>query len=111
MVDIKKVNKTNKKDLNSYNRTKIIKRCMNLKKMGVCDFCKGKLIETKDIVMSKGKSVPIHVRECTECGETFSSLKEAERVRKELNPSLWSKIKNCFSSPTTEIEFFKGKVL
>ncbi|MBW2966226.1 hypothetical protein KY342_03935 [Candidatus Woesearchaeota archaeon] len=82
-----------------------------MKKDGVCDFCGGKLIETKDIVMSKGKSVPINVKECQKCGETFSSLKETERVRKELHPSLWSRIKNFFSSPTTEVEFFKGKVL
>lgn len=82
-----------------------------MKKEGVCDFCGGTLIETKDIVMSKGKSIPINVRECKKCGETFSSLKEVERVRKELHPSLWARIKNCFISPSTEIEFFKGKVL
>ncbi|MBU0627797.1 MAG: hypothetical protein KKC75_01285 [Nanoarchaeota archaeon] len=82
-----------------------------MKKKRVCDFCKGNLVETKDIVMSGGKSIPIEVLECKKCGETFSSLKEAERVRKELHPSLWAKIKGCFISPTHEIEFFKGKVL
>jgi hypothetical protein len=59
----------------------------------VCDFCKGRLIETKDIVISQGRSAPISVKECTKCGETFSSLKEAERVRKELHPSFLGRIK------------------
>jgi hypothetical protein len=58
-----------------------------------CDSCKGRLIETKDIVISQGRSAPISVKECTKCGETFSSLKEAERVRKELHPSFLGRIK------------------
>ena len=84
-----------------------------MKNEDVCDFCGGELIETKDIVISKGKSVPIDVQECKKCGETFSSLKETERIRKELHPSLLGKIKNFFSSSTTttEVKFFKGKVL
>ena len=76
-----------------------------------CDSCKGRLIETKDIVISQGRSAPISVKECTKCGETFSSLKEAERVRKELHPSFLGRIKNFFHSSTTEVEFFKGRVL
>lgn len=107
----RKVYKRNKKHLNSYNNIKNTKRYINVKKNEVCDFCRGNLIETKDIVISKGKSVPINVQECNKCGEAFSSLKETERVRKELHPSLWTRLKNCFTSPTTEIEIFKGKVL
>lgn len=111
MTDIKKEYTTNKKPLNSYKNIGSKKRCLSVKKESVCDFCGGRLVETKDIVISKGKSIPIHVRECNKCGESFSSLKETERVRKELHPSIWTKIKNCFISPTSEIEFFKGKVL
>lgn len=111
MIDIKKEYTTNKKPLNSYKNIRSKKRCLSVKKEGVCDFCGGRLVETKGIVISKGKSIPIHVRECNKCGESFSSLKETERVRKELHPSIWTKIKNCFISPTSEIEFFKGKVL
>lgn len=100
-----------KKPLNTNSCGNINKRRMSLKKEKGCDFCGGKLIETKDIVISKGKSIPIEVKECQKCGEAFSSLKETERVRKEIHPSLWTQIKNCFSSSSTEIEFFKGKVL
>lgn len=100
-----------KKTLNTNSLTNITKRRMSLKKENGCDFCGGKLIETKDIVISKGKSIPIAVKECQKCGETFSSLKESERVRKEMHPSLWTQIKNCFGSSSNEIEFFKGKVL
>lgn len=105
----KKLNQK-KKGLNNYN-TENNKKRYSMKKDD-CDFCKGELAGTKDIVMSGGKSVPINVQECKKCGETFSSLKEAEKVRKELHPSFWEKIKNLFvPSSTKEIGFFKGKVL
>ena len=55
--------------------------------MNECCLCKGKLINTKEEVTSNGKTAALDVLECQKRGETFSTLKESERVRRELNPS------------------------
>lgn len=58
--------------------------------------CKGKLEETKELVFYKGKSVVANVKKCKGCGMSFFSPDEVERIRLELNPTLWERIERLF---------------
>ena len=111
-MEYKNTHTKNKKDLNSnvYGNT-FRRKEEKMKKEDLCAFCGSKLIEKKDITLSNGKSITINVMECEKCGESFSTLKEVERVRKELHPAFWEKIKNFFTSPHGDVDFLKGKVL
>ena len=78
-----------------------------------CYLCNGKLEGSKKLITKKGRSAILNVEQCTKCGHSFSTPEESERVRKELNPSIWDKIRNFFYT-TNKIEslsFFRGKVL
>ncbi len=98
--------KGNKKSLNSFKDKQI-----NMKKEA-CNSCGCELVNKKELVISNGKSVSIDVQECKKCGESFATLKETERVRRVLHPSLWTRIKAFFgTSSNTNIAFLKGKVL
>lgn len=67
---------------------------------------------TKDLVIKNGKSFPLKVEMCSKCGETFSTLEETMRVKKEMHPSLFHKIKSFFcGSDNTELSFMRGRVL
>lgn len=81
-------------------------------KMKKCYACGGKLILAKDLIIKNGKSFPIQVQKCNKCGEVFSTLEEAERVRRELYPSLLDKVKRLFhSQEKIEVSWVRGKVL
>jgi len=76
-----------------------------------CNLCNGKLIETKDLLIKNGKIYPFNVKKCIKCGHSFSTLHESERLRKEINPSLLTKIKRIFSKKYERISIFDGRVL
>ncbi|MDP2749236.1 MAG: hypothetical protein Q8O89_00205 [Nanoarchaeota archaeon] len=80
--------------------------------MKKCYECSGKLVLTKDLIVKDGRSYPVEVELCNRCGKTFYTLEEAERVKKELYPSLSSRIKRLFSSQkNVELSVMRGKVL
>ncbi len=81
-------------------------------KMKKCYECGGKLVLTKDLIVKDGRSYPVEVELCDKCGKTFYTLEEAARVKKELYPSLFSRIKRLFSSQkNVELSIMRGKVL
>lgn len=76
-----------------------------------CSLCNGKLIDTKDLIIKNGKTYPFSVKQCTKCGHSFSSLYESERLRKEINPSILTRIKRLFSRKFVRLSIFDGRVL
>lgn len=77
-----------------------------------CYSCGGKLILTKDLVIKDGKTFPIQVEMCEKCGQTFSTLEETMKVKKEIHSSFFFKIKKLFcGSDNVELSWMKGKVL
>ena len=108
--------KTLKKEvaLDSLKRCKILdkKKSSILDGIKSCDLCNGKLIDTKDIIIKNGKTFTINVKKCIECEHSYSTLDEAEKLRKEVNPSILQSIKAFFSNKSIEhLNFFKGRVL
>ena len=108
--------KTLKKEaaLDSLKGCKILdkKGCSILDGMKSCDLCNGKLIDTKDIIIKNGKTFTINVKKCIECEHSYSTLDEAEKLRKEVNPTFLQRIKTFFNnSPIEHLNFFKGRVL
>jgi len=84
--------------------------------MKKCFECGGKLVEDKDIVLHKGKTHTINVMKCVKCGETTSDFFELKRVRKEIMPTFFEKIKNILhlshgDNETEVLNFSKGRVL
>ena len=106
------INTKNKKPLNTYNPLKT-KKVIGMNKRGnACGFCGGSLIETKDTITIKGKTILQSVRKCGKCGESFVGINEYERVRRELHPSFLSRIKHLFAGDSSEVgSLLKGKVL
>jgi len=76
-----------------------------------CYVCKGKLEEGIELIIYKGKTIPQHVMKCIKCGKAIVSSEEYERVRKELHPSIISRIKNLFKQDIEFVNITKGKVL
>ena len=78
-----------------------------------CCFCRSKnLKEKKEYITNNGNSTEIDALECQKCGETYYTMDDTERARKELNPSFTKKIKNLFTKPTTsKTEIFRNKIL
>lgn len=85
------------------------KRLDNIK----CIHCNGLLIETKDLILVKGKAFTKNIMYCKKCDKTYTDLFELERIEKIIRPSLLDRIRNYFSKITNveEISLFKGKIL
>lgn len=64
-----------------------------------------------ELIMHKNKTIPQEVMKCIKCGKTVVSSEEYERIRKELYPSMISRIKNLFRTDIKFVDIFKGKVL
>lgn len=65
-----------------------------------------------ELIISNGKTIPQEIMKCSRCGKATVSSDEYERVRKELHPSVFSRIKYMFKKMDTEfIEISKGKIL
>jgi uncharacterized Zn finger protein len=79
--------------------------------MRKCPFCGWQMEKGVELIISRGKTIPQEIMKCTECGKGVVNADEYERVRKELHPSLFSRIKNIFKIDTEVVEIFKGRVL
>jgi len=67
--------------------------------------------KSTDLIVSKGRNITQAIMKCSKCGKGIVSSDEYERVRKELHPSIFSRIKNMFKSSAEFAEISKGKVL
>ena len=76
-----------------------------------CYSCKGEMEEEVELIISKGKTIPQNILKCKSCGKAIVSSEEYEKIRKELHPSFFKRIKNIFKSQIEFVEGFKGKVL
>lgn len=76
-----------------------------------CYSCKGKMEEGVELIIYKGKTISQQVMKCVKCGKAVVSPEEYERIRKELHPSIASRIKNLFKHNIKFISIAKGKVL
>jgi len=67
-------------------------KSLELKK---CYKCKSTNLKyKKNLVILGNKFSEINVLECQKCGETYSTMDETERIRKQLNPSIFNRIEN-----------------
>jgi len=76
-----------------------------------CYACGGLMEEGVELIIFRGKTIPQTVKKCKECGKAIVSANEYERVRRELNPSIFSRIKNLFKFDKEFVEISKGKIL
>lgn len=67
----------------------------------------------KDIITFKGRTVIVNALHCTKCGVVSISPAEAERARKELNPSILHRFKEMTGNveESAEALIFRGRVL
>ena len=80
-----------------------------------CYKCKSTHLKPKKNLVTLGnKFTEIKVMECQKCGETYSTMNDAELARKALNPSILSRISIWFNSLTKSpknISMFKDRIL
>jgi len=76
-----------------------------------CYSCGGQMENGVELIINKGKTIPQKIMKCVKCDNGVVSSGEYERVRKELHPSIVSRIKNFFKVDINFVEIFKGKVL
>ena len=102
-----------KKKTKAIKMKRITKSSMTKKRLGSnsCYLCKGKLVDTKEMITKRGKLFTLDVKQCSECGHSFSTLEESEKLRKEVNPSLLDRLKGFFSKDIEGLSIFKGRVL
>jgi len=62
------------------------KRANNIR----CIHCNRNLIETKDLILVKGKAFTKNVLYCKKCDKKYTNLFELERIEKMIQPSLYS---------------------
>ena len=63
------------------------------------------------LIISNGKTIPQKILKCCKCGKAIVSSDEYEKIRRELHPSIFTRIKNIFNGNTEFVDVFKGKVL
>lgn len=76
-----------------------------------CYNCGGSMEDAVELIIVKGKTIPQQIKKCNKCGEGIVSINEYERVRRELHPNIFTRIKDCFKVDPEVVELFKGKVL
>ena len=76
-----------------------------------CYSCGGMMESGVELIISKGKTIPQRIIKCNACGKAIVNSDEYERVRKELHPTIFTRIKNLFKGNTEFVDLFKGKVL
>ena len=79
--------------------------------MEKCYSCSGQMEKGVELIISKGRTIPQEIMKCKKCGKAIVSSDEYERVRKELHPSIFSRVKNLFKVNTEFVDISKGKVL
>ncbi len=76
-----------------------------------CYNCGSSMEDAVELVIVKGKSIPQQIKKCNKCGRGIVNINEYERVRRDLHPNIFTRIKNCFKVDTEVVELFKGRVL
>jgi uncharacterized Zn finger protein len=76
-----------------------------------CYKCGGKMEEHVELVIHNGKTVPQQVQKCRKCGATITHIDEYEKVRKQIHPSFFNRVKECFSKKIELVDTSKGKLL
>ena len=64
------------------------------KKVYKCNHCKGKLVENTDLFIYKDKSYNVDVLKCKQCGVSVTDLKSLKKLRQEIKPTFFERIKN-----------------
>jgi ribosomal protein S27AE len=67
--------------------------------------------EDTALIVHNGKTIAERVQKCSHCGESVVSADEYERVRKELHPSIFGRIKSIIKGDVQFVELSKGKIL
>ncbi|MDD5133238.1 MAG: hypothetical protein PHD81_02040 [Candidatus Nanoarchaeia archaeon] len=82
-------------------------------KLKHCYNCKSTNLKPKNNLITLGnKFSEIKVLECQKCGETYSSMDEAEKVRKTMHPSIINRISSLFTqNKTKSLNIFRDKLL
>ena len=62
------------------------KRANNIR----CVHCNHNLIETKDLILVRGKAFTKNIMYCKKCDKSYTALFELERIEKIISPSLYS---------------------
>ena len=57
-------------------------------KVKKCYLCKGNLEESVELIIHRGKTIPLSILKCIKCGEATSSLDDYEKVRREIHPTI-----------------------
>lgn len=77
-----------------------------------CYKCKENMEESVDLVIHNGKTYTQRVMKCKHCGNSVVPIDEYEKIRKEIYPSLLTKLKSFFKSGDTKVvDLFDGKLL
>lgn len=76
-----------------------------------CYKCNGSMKEDVQLVKYRGRTAHQLINKCTKCDEGTVSLDEYERVRKELHPSIFERVKEFFRLDTKLVNVSKGKIL
>lgn len=63
-----------------------------------CYKCNGIMKKDTELITCNGKTISQNVKRCVKCHEFIVSIDEYERVRKELYPSLLTRIKRFLFS-------------
>ncbi|MCX6706897.1 MAG: hypothetical protein NT001_02030 [Candidatus Woesearchaeota archaeon] len=64
-----------------------------------------------ELIISKGRTIPQKIARCNKCGKAIVSSDEYEKVRKELHPSLLSRVRNLFKINPEFVDISKGRML
>lgn len=67
--------------------------------------------EGVELIIHKGRTIPQTVKKCSKCGKAIVSANEYERVRKELHPSLFDRIRKLFKVDAKFVDIAKGRIL
>ena len=89
---------------------------MAKRKLGMnrCNHCGGNLIEDNDLFIYNDKNYNVDVLKCEKCHISVMDFKSLKKLRQEIKPTLFERIKNIFNisrNHKTDLGFFKGKVL
>lgn len=77
-----------------------------------CPECNGKMKKSIEILIHNGNSMPIEVSKCDSCGLKFTNIKNVDKIRKHIKPTISDRIKRIFSTDNPSfVNLYKGKIL
>ena len=101
------------KGVNGLKKGSYHKRINSSSEEQTCYKCGHKMQETTKLIIQDGRTFPLPVLKCTECGQASSTLKDYECVRSSLFPLFLGRIKNLFKQDhkVRTVDILKGKIL